>query len=455
MKDHAFTAQIRRRIFDVVPAATWQMEQLLSLLDITADDSVPTACVDCAARPRLRLNPKFVAEHCRTDEHLLMLVLHELHHVVLGHTRLFARPTLAHNIAFDAVINAMLCVQFGEERYTSFFTQINDDKTFPARLLRPPVGWPRETRFAKGISRTERRVMSLLYGPKDGGITYLEVFELLLEELSKADAEGFVLVGNHSDQGDAAENDPLFGKAIRKIVSQWPRPARVLEGRDEGGKTDPWRLQPADNAPRRLREAVGKLLRQAGVYDGAGQRTHRRVPVVLPRIVETVVPQARDRRLPAWRSLHGTWPVIFRGAIEERRLARQPQPVAHVYLDVSGSMNSVLPVLAAALERPHRAGLVRLYVFSTVVGEISPKEMRGQVPNTLGTDINCVLRHLAGFPLRQRPRRAVLLTDGYVGEAQRLLVDQLDRVRFYAGLTEKGPCDYLSRMGARLTHLPI
>lgn len=136
-------------------------------------------------------------------------------------------------------------------------------------------------------------------------------------------------------------------------------------------------------------------------------------------------------------------------------MTRQPQPVAHVYLDVSGSMNGVLPVLAAALERPHRLGLVRIYVFSTVVGEISPKELRGKVPNTFGTDINCVLHHLANFPLRQRPRRAVLLTDGYVGEAQKLLVDQLAQVRFYAGLTEKGPCDYLSRIGAQLTHLPL
>ena len=455
MKDHAFTARIRRRIFDVVPAATWQMEQLLSLLDITADDSVPTACVDCAARPRLRLNPKFVAEHCRTDEHLLMLVLHELHHVVLGHTRLFARPTLVHNIAFDAVINAMLCVQFGEERYTSFFTQINDAKTFPARLLRPPLGWPVQPRFARGSSRSERRVMRLLYGAKDGGITYLEVFELLLEELSKGDGQGFVLVGNHDNQGDAAENDPLFGEAIRKIVSHWPRPTRVLEGRDEGGNTDPWRLQPADDAPRRLREAVGKLLRQAGVYDGVAHRTQRRIPTVLPRVVETVVPQARDRRLPAWRALNGGWPVIFRGVLEERRLARQPQPVAHVYLDVSGSMNGVLPVLAAALEGPHRLGLVRIYVFSTVVGEVSPKDLRGKVPNTFGTDINCVLRHLASFPQPKRPRRAVLLTDGYVGDAQRLLVDQLTHVRFYAGLTEKGPCDYLGRLGAQLTHLPL
>ena len=36
------------------------------------------------------------------DEHLFLLVMHELHHVLLGHTRLFPRASRAHNIAFDA-----------------------------------------------------------------------------------------------------------------------------------------------------------------------------------------------------------------------------------------------------------------------------------------------------------------------------------------------------------------
>ena len=35
---------------------------------------------------RLLFNRQFVDEHCRTDEHLLMLLMHEMHHLVLGHT---------------------------------------------------------------------------------------------------------------------------------------------------------------------------------------------------------------------------------------------------------------------------------------------------------------------------------------------------------------------------------
>jgi hypothetical protein len=38
--------------------------------------------------PRLLINPQFVEAHAATPERLLMLVMHELHHVLLGHTRL-------------------------------------------------------------------------------------------------------------------------------------------------------------------------------------------------------------------------------------------------------------------------------------------------------------------------------------------------------------------------------
>ena len=84
------------------------LEAFLRISRIELTDSVPTAAIECVGRPRLFLNPAFINAHCDTDERLFMLVLHEIHHVLLGHTRLFPRPTPAHNLAFDAVINAVL-----------------------------------------------------------------------------------------------------------------------------------------------------------------------------------------------------------------------------------------------------------------------------------------------------------------------------------------------------------
>ena len=447
--------EIRTRIYNVVPAATWQMEELLSLLDIVLDDSIPTACVDCNARPRLRLNPGFIGEYCRTDEHLLMLVLHELHHVVLGHTRLFPRPTKAHNIAFDAVINAILCHQFPEERYWSFFASINDAAKFPARLLRPPLLWPRSLKLPEEATAKEKRVVDLLYGPAKVGATYLEVFELLVESLGKNPGGHCVLPGNHTDEGADNSDDPFFGQAIRDIVSKWPRPDRILSGRDQGSPSYSWKLDSSEDPQKNLRRVFENLLRKAGIHTATAHGPRRLASATITRSIETVVPQPRDRRIPAWRSLHGAWPLIYRGVQTEARRRLEPLPVAHVYLDISGSMSSVLPKLAAALRRPHKQGLLRLFVFSTVVGEIEPRNLECKVPNTYGTDINCVLRHLEGLAPGKRPRRVVIVTDGWVGTPHSTHVRNLFGIRFFAAIAGNDSGSEFQKLNARIFRLPI
>ena len=118
---------------------------------------MPTAAVTCRGRARMLVNPDFVAEHCVRDEHLFLLVMHELWHVLLGHTTLYARPTEAHNIAFDAIINAGLARQHPEAAYRGFFEALNPVDSFPGLLLRPPVGWPHapQLRRARSIGYVE------------------------------------------------------------------------------------------------------------------------------------------------------------------------------------------------------------------------------------------------------------------------------------------------------------
>src|SRR5215831_9397043 len=119
---------LERRVLNAVPAAAFEMNTLLSLLHIEETDAVPTASISCERRPVLRINPTFIRERCRTDEHLFLLVMHELHHVLLGHTRLFPRASRAHNIAFDAVINAMLVARFPADAHRSFFLDLYGDE---------------------------------------------------------------------------------------------------------------------------------------------------------------------------------------------------------------------------------------------------------------------------------------------------------------------------------------
>ena len=92
-------------ILDAFPSGSYAMTGLLRLLDIVASTSVPTAAVECRVQPRLLINPEFVSVHADTPEKLLMLVMHEIHHVLLGHTTLFPRITPEQNFVFDAAVS--------------------------------------------------------------------------------------------------------------------------------------------------------------------------------------------------------------------------------------------------------------------------------------------------------------------------------------------------------------
>jgi hypothetical protein len=83
-------AAIRERIFNVLPAASYQMEKLFGLFDIEFSEETQTACVECRATPRLLLNKTFLDEYCQDDGDLFLLILHELYHVILGHTGSFS-----------------------------------------------------------------------------------------------------------------------------------------------------------------------------------------------------------------------------------------------------------------------------------------------------------------------------------------------------------------------------
>jgi predicted metal-dependent peptidase len=85
----------------------------------------------------------------------------------------------------------------------------------------------------------------------------------------------------------------------------------------------------------------------------------------------------------------------------------------HLYLDVSGSMDALREALyGAALDC--RAWLHPVvHLFSTQVEEVTLADLAaGVCRSTGGTDLRCVTAHLR----RHRVRRAVLITDGYVGD---------------------------------------
>jgi hypothetical protein len=199
-------AAIRERIFNVLPAASYQMEKLFGLFDIEFSEETETAAVECRTTPRLLLNKRFLDKYCRNDGDLFLLILHELYHVILGHTRLFPRVTPIDNIVFDAVINSILSRTVGRTVGTSLFTRTNGYDSPPERLLRPPPGWPDECEGAlASFPPEEQRIIVLLYGPVEPSeITYRDIYELLGKELAGRVVPNVLLLGSHGPEQHTA-----------------------------------------------------------------------------------------------------------------------------------------------------------------------------------------------------------------------------------------------------------
>jgi hypothetical protein len=430
--------EIIRRVLDAVPARSYAMNALLSLMRIEVTRTVPTAAVSCERRPVLLINPDFVARHCRSNEHLFLLVMHELYHVLLGHTRLFPRPTPVHNLAFDAVINATLVSRFPQQVYTSFFTDLYGGRQDALRLLAPPGHPPIH-------DPTLRALHDTLYN--DGDVTSQQIFELIASRVDVGALDVADLLGRHGDDRDAwgtdSESSADLIEVVRAIVEKWPPPEKSCRGRSVGERLVSERVSPR-SPQERVTMAVRAALHAAASRPGITFTT-----VETHHSVESPVPELRDRRAMVLRSL-GRRPLLNAADIPSRR---RSDGRAIVYLDVSGSLDAVLPLLYGALRslRAHIAPDVHL--FSSMLVTIGlDLACRGHVETTGGTDITCVLKHVTAT----RPKKVLVITDGYVGAAEPPVLAAAVRacrdIRFL--LTPGGWRRDVERFASRVDELP-
>jgi hypothetical protein len=399
------------------------METLTRLAGIETSRKIPTAAVECLSRPRLLLNPDFVEKHCKRDEHLFLLVMHEIWHILLAHTRLYPRVTPAHNIAFDAIINAGLARQFNGPDYHGFFDALNPPDKFPHLLLRPPVGWPNEPVYPDNVGpQGTHEILQRLYPPVHGRWSppfYEEILALLRQYMRDQgiewvwmDGEPFLL-GDHDDMD--GENRVLgnqnFKGMIQRVVASWPNMPYMPRGRGQGALTHDW-MNDAQTVTEDVRRAFSVVLRKCLTRRRGNLRRRTRQPI--PGISGTsVMPNARDRLAPARKLLGGPGTIWNQQGSIKARVPETPSRT-FVYLDVSGSMAHLIPHLLGLLTPYVQQGLAEVYQFSTAVEPLPLAKLRhGHLRTTGGTDINCVLRHM--LEVKPYVQRVLILTDGYVG----------------------------------------
>lgn len=396
---------LAERIAGTIPVTQLAFLKLLGLLDIELTREVPSAAVSVGSRSRLLLNPDFLDRHCRTDAALMMLVLHELNHILLGHTRAYPRVTPAHNLVFDALINAQLCRALPDPCHTALFRGLYRPDRFPEALLRPPAGWgtPDEEWRLEGAALEAHRA---LYRGDD--VTQRELFDLLASAVPGGEVAGLRpsrLLGNHG--GGAADEgaDPALLDAVRELVARWPA-LETCSGRDTGREQERARRDPRQAR----RQAVAVVRRALASVAALGAGTRQPCGDSW-RAQDTVLPfrTAVDRRAEV-RTSFGAPPLQYRAVLPLR--SPSPHERTHVYLDVSGSMHDVIPLLYGALLPLADHLHPRVHLFSTELHDISLAELRrGTVVGDGGTDIACVAAHM----VENGVRRAAIITDGMVG----------------------------------------
>lgn len=427
-ESNAALHRLKYRILSVIPPGTVYLEMLLKLSDIHWSDAISTAAVTGGGSPQLLFNREFVQRYCSLEEDFMMLVLHELHHLLYGHHNLFKGAGEAHNIAFDAIINARLCRSWKTLRHAHLFQQVYQEPGFPEILLCPPPGWPNGPAVADIRKEKERLEKTLdprlvwniqylrgkLYLGNGNDVTYEDILRLLQEHAPESKP---LLLGNHEPSQDTEERegalneqDPASDPFLVETVRQMDRQIEKCAGGDMGLQ----KVQPTGRNPRReFLNALRAVLVKAGVYQQRASRHRHRAMADTLRQSVSILPEWRDRTIVAKEQLLDTMPLLYARELPVRAPLWMPARQAHIYLDVSGSMIDDLPWIIKALEPLERGGLCRIYLFSTEVFDI-PAGHIGSKPlkTTWGTEIECVLQHLIDQPEKKRPRQAVILTDG-------------------------------------------
>ena len=423
------TQEIKKRIYSVIPIGTYQMIEFLKLLDIRFTTDVPSAAITCTYKPELLLNKDFIDKYCKTNEHLFMLLMHELYHTILGHTHLFQNHTYLDNIAFDAVINAILCRRFPKEEYISFFKELNNDSDFPSCLLRP-IGDNTPIKFIP--------LLNNLYNSNKG--TYYEVYECIIKELNnilnntlEKDNINYVLIGNHNNIDNTKNNNMLLNKLLDDLISKWPK-EKTVEGRDLGGSLEKkyFNFKKVDK-DKILK--MNKLLKKAGTIIGYNNTNHSNIKYIKEEAIN-VIPDYKDREYISKYIIYNQ-PLLFNTTLGRYKLTKDEHVTTYIYIDVSGSVVKSIEKIIPTLLKPYKNKQCILFTFSTVVKKITYQQLlKKEYETTGGTEINCIFDHYFSLPSNKRFKKILILTDGHTGIVNNTNYNKIkkEHVDIYCGL---------------------
>ena len=421
---------------ELIEENPFAVRAVLKVLQVEFTETVPTLAVTCETRPRLLVNLAFLKKHCRTDQHVKAVICHEFLHVLLRHTERIAAFSPAEHVAFDAVINAIIHRELGDD-YSEFMSRYYAKEKGVRRLLRPPTR----------TERTPDPLMRAWVSLYNGLLIADDIADLARDilDVKTVPSTGTVLIGGHDQTEFVGELPEVLQEALDQALKSMNGCGIWRSPKERGVGANAYRaaIPGVSEGVQRWRRETLEVLRRHLVPDPKAVRhdtrpLHFTVPVLSPG----------DRRA----TLRALWSPLLPEALwsTEQRLR---SGTAQVYLDVSGSMNAEMPLIIGLLARLGRFIHKPLWAFSNVVAKAEIVNGRLLADTTGGTSMACVLEHIA----ETRPAAAVVVTDGYIETLSPGLLAGVRGTRLHVIVTRDGSPAMLQQAGisySQLSELP-
>ncbi len=382
-------AYIAAIMADLASENLFACRTLLEITDISYTEKVPSLAISLSGKPRLFINLSFLNKHAATEAEVQAVLLHECLHHILGHTVKYKCNSNLLNVALDAIINSIIHRTYGAA-YSHFFDRFYPKEGLPALLQPSPV--------LGNAQNTLHDIHRKVYAGSLGADDLHELLEYLQQEgATEADLDGIVFIGNHSDEKVSTENQTLLDNMVDQLdgVGIW----RKSRGRGKSDKLEQEKRALQQHHIRHWQSGTLRLLRRCLQVKDARKTEWQESSIHLPMLSHN------DRRAMVGWHAGGLLPL----AQHRVPLLRQREQ-ATVYLDVSGSMDAILPHFISLLHGLRAHIHQPLWAFSNEVTPAVFKDGALQYQSTYGTSITCVFDHMR----RHRVQKALIVTDGYV-----------------------------------------
>lgn len=386
---------------------------------------------------RIRVFERFLVEKQLNAYEFTTLIIHEILHYALGHLEEFAQDARdkvnpyeadaqLKNIVYDALINSTIALNFNyDQRFTSLFEKMYEHDKVPECLLRPGGKLP---------NPFDQETYDALYSPES--CSFYELRDLIERnsDPNGGDGQTIVLLGGHGapnpysspmeieglpDEAFAdgcGMDDSITKEQIEEAMKDVVEDITKEVENNAGGRGD--QQQAGGGADPFATTVVTQILKDF-IKDIDGDSFYKDLilvpnPATFEQVMEksffevksdkltrSVWPTMYDRRQMTNRAL-GIYQPFFSSPMPDQRVH------AVAYIDVSGSTTNYHKVFLSSIAY-NIQDFDRIFVFSTVVREVSEDDLRAGRYYTTGGTNDCWAAHM----LEENIEAAVVFTDGW------------------------------------------